>query len=118
MADTCPSCLLLSKPENEPFHEGKHCPRWFTRGENQAYVQAAAERDCLHLGLQLRDAKLAALTERTKAVLRRVVAELDGALGEQPAVELQMHAEVDPEGLAPGSEGFARDLPGEEVPIG
>ena len=86
------------------------CSREFVLGGCPIYGagDVESELECARLGLQLRDAKLAALTERTKGVLRRVVAELDGALGEQPAPELQMRPEVDPEGSAPGSEGFAK----------
>lgn len=80
MANACPTCHLLSKPEGEPFHEGKHCPRWFTRGENQAYVQAAAERDCLRIGIEARDAQLRALKDRTKLVLQNLEQKLDEAI--------------------------------------
>jgi len=82
-SDPCPTCGLITEPEGEPWHEGKHCPRWFTRPGNTGTTQAAAERDCLQLGLKRRDAEVARLrgyVSKSKELMGRVEQVLtDGA---------------------------------------
>jgi uncharacterized protein (DUF433 family) len=76
MADVCPNCHLALCPPEQPWDLGTHCPRSLrsvsSSPDTIALAKLVSDRECLRIGLDLRDAQQA----KTKSLLALLLQQL------------------------------------------